>query len=52
MLGLTMIGENLSVDALAGAPPIVPSVAIQEATADAEVFATASRAAWTWRDYA
>ncbi len=32
-------------------PQTLPSVAIQEAAADAEVFATASRASSTWRAY-
>jgi Phage integrase, N-terminal SAM-like domain len=36
---------------LAEAPPTLPSMAIQEAAADAETFATASRAASTWRAY-
>ena len=36
---------------LAEATPTLPSVAVQEAAADAEVFATASRAASTWRAY-
>jgi hypothetical protein len=36
---------------LAEAAPTLPSVAVQEAAADAEIFATASRAASTWRAY-
>ncbi len=43
--------ENPKVTVLVEAPPTLPSVAIQEAAADAEVFATASRAASTWRAY-
>jgi site-specific recombinase XerC len=36
---------------LADAPATLPTVAIQEAAADAETFATASRASSTWRAY-
>jgi site-specific recombinase XerD len=43
--------ESPKTTELAEAPPTLPSVAIQEAAADAEVFATASRAASTWRAY-
>jgi hypothetical protein len=46
-----MSHENQKTTELAEAPPALPSVAIQEAAADAEVFATASRAASTWRAY-
>ena len=46
-----MSTEDSKVTALAEAPETLPSVAIQEAAADAEVFATASRAASTWRAY-
>lgn len=46
-----MSTDNSKVTELVEAPPILPSVAIQEAAADAEVFATASRAASTWRAY-
>ena len=42
--------ENPKTTALAEAP-MLPSVAVQETAADAEVFATASRAASTWRAY-
>jgi hypothetical protein len=43
--------ENPKATELTEAPPTLPSVAVQEAAADAEVFATASRAASTWRAY-
>ena len=43
--------ENPKTTELAAASFTVPSVAIQEAAADAEVFATASRASSTWRAY-
>ena len=43
--------ENPKVTELVPAPQTLPSVAIQEAAADADVFATASRAASTWRAY-
>jgi hypothetical protein len=43
--------ENPKTTELTEAPPTLPSVAVQEAAADAEVFATASRAASTWRAY-
>jgi len=43
--------ENPKTTELAEAPPTLPSVAVQEAAADAEVFATASRASSTWRAY-
>ena len=43
--------ENPKVSELVEAPPTLPSVALQEAAADAEVYATASRAASTWRAY-
>jgi site-specific recombinase XerD len=43
--------ENPKTTELAEAPVTLPSVAIQAAAADAEVFATASRAASTWRAY-
>jgi site-specific recombinase XerD len=49
---LTIVStESPKTTELAAAPPTLPSVAIQEAAADAEVFATASRAASTWRAY-
>jgi site-specific recombinase XerD len=43
--------ENPKTTELAEAPITLPSVAIQEAAADAETFATASRASSTWRAY-
>src|ERR1700680_3304741 len=43
--------ENPKTTELAEVPPTLPSVAVQEALADAEVFATASRASSTWRAY-
>jgi site-specific recombinase XerC len=43
--------EHPKTTQLAEAPQTLPSVAIQDAAADAEVFATASRAASTWRAY-
>lgn len=43
--------ENPKVTELVEAPQMLPSVAIKEAAADAEVFATASRATSTWRAY-
>lgn len=43
--------ENPKTTGLAEAPPTLLSVALQDAAADAEVFATASRAASTWRAY-
>jgi site-specific recombinase XerD len=43
--------ENPKTTELAEAPPTLPSVALQDAAADAEVFATASRASSTWRAY-
>jgi site-specific recombinase XerD len=46
-----MTTESPKTTELAAAPPTLPSVAVQEAAADAEVFATASRAASTWRAY-
>jgi site-specific recombinase XerD len=46
-----MTPESVKTTELAEAPPTVPSVAVQEAAADAEVFATASRASSTWRAY-
>ena len=42
---------NTKTTELAEAPPTLPSVAIQAAAADAETFATASRAASTWSAY-
>jgi hypothetical protein len=42
---------NTETTDLAEAPPTLPSIAVPEAAADAEVFATASRAASTWRAY-
>jgi hypothetical protein len=46
-----MATESAKTTELAEAPPTLPSVAVQEAAADAEVFATASRASSTWRAY-
>lgn len=46
-----MNAENPKVTELVEAPPPPRSVALQDAAADAEVFATASRAASTWRAY-
>ena len=43
--------ENPKTTEFAEAPNMLPSVAVQEAAADAEVFATASRATATWRAY-
>jgi site-specific recombinase XerD len=43
--------ENPKTTELAAASFALPSVAVQEAAADAEVFATASRASSTWRAY-
>jgi hypothetical protein len=46
-----MSTENSKMTELAEAPETLPSVAIEEAAADAETFASASRAASTWRAY-
>jgi site-specific recombinase XerD len=46
-----MTHEISKVTEVAEAPVTLPSVAIQDAAADAEVFATASRASSTWRAY-
>jgi site-specific recombinase XerD len=46
-----MSTESPKTTELAQATPMLPSVAVQEAAADAETFATASRAASTWRAY-
>ena len=43
--------EDPKATELAEAPVTLPSVAIQAAAADAETFATASRASSTWRAY-
>ena len=49
--GGTMNTQNPKVTELVEAPPTLPSVALQDAAADAEALATASRAPSTWRAY-
>ena len=51
MIDHRMNAESRKITELTPAPATLPSVAVQEAAADAETFAAASRAASTWRAY-